>query len=156
MLTNATEIQSIPPLAMEGQSGGQSPIIDQAERFLDILDEYQKKLGNPKVGLGEISPIVNEMAAHKESLTPVMESMADGDELKEILNRSLVTSSIEIYRFSKDIIIQAADCRFLPAAHTEKDGLSKEPVSDVVGATAPRLFPTRPVPHWFGKSITVP
>jgi endonuclease IV len=96
MLTNVTDIQ------LNASSMDQSkPIIDQAERFLDILDEYQKKLGNPTVELGEISPIVNEMAAQKENLMPVLESMSDGDELKEILNRSLVTSSIEIYRFNK-------------------------------------------------------
>ena len=96
MLINATQIQ------MNASSMETSrPIIDRAEQFLDILDEYQKKLGNPKVALGEISPIVNEMAAQKESLMPVLESMPDGDELKEILNRSLAASSIEIYRFSK-------------------------------------------------------
>ncbi|MBW1702994.1 MAG: hypothetical protein JRJ11_13955 [Deltaproteobacteria bacterium] len=76
-------------------------IIDRVENFLNILDEYHQKLGNPQVTLKDIYPLISEMAAEEEGLIPVLNSLPDRDELKEILNQTLITSSLEIIKFNR-------------------------------------------------------
>lgn len=77
------------------------PIISRTEKFLDILDEYRQKLGNPRFILKDIYPLINEMEVENEGLTPVLNSLPDGDELKDILNQILITSSLEIIKFKR-------------------------------------------------------
>jgi hypothetical protein len=82
-------------------------IISRVENFLDIFDEYHQKLGDPQVALKDIYPLINNMAAEKEDLISSLNSLADGDELREILNRTLITSSIEIIKFNRGDYISA-------------------------------------------------
>ncbi len=82
-------------------TGEKIPIVDRVEKFLDILDEYRHKLANPQVTLKDIYSSINEMDAEKERLTPVLNSLPDGDVLKDILNQALITSSLEIIRFNR-------------------------------------------------------
>ena len=77
------------------------PIMEHIERFLDILDEYHQKLGNPQVTLRDIYPLINEMELEKEGLIPVLNSLPDGDELKDILNQTLITVSLETIKFNR-------------------------------------------------------
>ncbi|UCF56086.1 MAG: hypothetical protein JSW15_08245 [Deltaproteobacteria bacterium] len=96
-ITNTiSEIQSDPSPPV-----GKNPIIDRTETFLDILDEYHQKLGNPQFILKDIYPLINEMEAQNEGLIPVLNSLPDGDELKDILNQVLITSSLEIIKFNR-------------------------------------------------------
>ena len=82
-------------------------IIFRVENFLDILDEYHQRLGNPQDTLKDIYPLINSMAAEKEDLISSLNSLSDGDELKEILNQTLITSSIEIIKFNRGDYISA-------------------------------------------------
>jgi hypothetical protein len=82
-------------------TGEKIPIVDRVEKFLDILDEYRHKLANPQVTLKNIYSSINEMDAEKERLIPVLNSLPDGDGLKDILNQALITSSLEIIRFNR-------------------------------------------------------
>lgn len=77
------------------------PIIENVEKFLAVLDEYQQKLGSPKFTLKDIYPLINDMEAEKENLIPVFNSLPDGDGLKDILNHALITSSVEIIKFNR-------------------------------------------------------
>jgi len=81
--------------------GEKIPIIEQVEKCLDILDEYQKKLADPQVTLKEIYPLIDKMAANGKSLTPVLDSLPGGDDLKGILNQTLLTSSLEVIKFNR-------------------------------------------------------
>ena len=96
-ITNTiSEIQSDPSSPV-----GKNPIIDRTEKFLDILDEYHQKLGNPQFILKDIYPLINKMEAQNEGLISVLNSLPDGDELKDILNQVLITSSLEIIKFNR-------------------------------------------------------
>lgn len=77
------------------------PIIENIAKFLNILDEYQQKLGNSQFTLKDIYPLINHMEAEKENLIPVFDSLPDGDGLKDILNQALITSSVEIIKFNR-------------------------------------------------------
>jgi hypothetical protein len=81
--------------------------VERTERFLNILDRYQQKLNNPQATLRDLYPLVQEMEVEKESLIPVFESLPDGDELKDILNQVLITSSVEIMKFNRGYYINS-------------------------------------------------
>jgi hypothetical protein len=76
-------------------------IIKRTEGFLDILDEYQQKLSNPRSTLRDIYPLIQEMDAERERLITLSDSLPKGDGLKDILDQVLITSSIEIMKFNR-------------------------------------------------------
>lgn len=95
-------ISSISPIQLNmlfhSQNGS---IIDRVENLLSILDEYQQKLKDPHFTLKEIDPLVKQMEKEKENLAPVLNSLEKNDGLKDILNRALVTSSLETIKFNR-------------------------------------------------------
>jgi hypothetical protein len=76
-------------------------IMYRIENFLDTLEEYHRKLGDPRVTLKDIHPLISDMAAKEENLISSFNSLPDGDKLKDILNRTLITSSVEIIKFNR-------------------------------------------------------
>ncbi len=81
--------------------------VERTELFLNILDRYQQKLSNPQATLKDLYPLIQEMEVEKESLIPVLESLPDGDELKDILNQVLITSSVEIMKFNRGYYVNS-------------------------------------------------
>lgn len=79
----------------------ESPIIERTEKLLDTLDNYREKLQNPEVSLEDIYPLVSEMEMKKEGLTSALNSLPDGDGLKDILNEAMITSSLEVAKFNR-------------------------------------------------------
>ncbi len=75
--------------------------VDQVEDYLNLLSEYQEKLGNPDVTLKELSPLVKQMTQEEERLTSMLASLSDGDNLKGIVNEALVLSSLESIKFNR-------------------------------------------------------
>ena len=82
-------------------SFNENPIIERTEKLLDTLDNYREKLQNPEVSLEDIYPLVSEMETKKEGLTSALNSLSDGDGLKDILNEAMITSSLEVARFNR-------------------------------------------------------
>jgi hypothetical protein len=80
---------------------GNQTVIDRLENFIGILDEYRQMLGDPRANLKEIYPLIKTLDAENERLRPVLDSLSDGDELKEILNRAMITASTAIMKFSR-------------------------------------------------------
>ena len=73
--------------------------VERIENLIDLLDQYRQKLADPLVTLKKIDSIVKEVAQEKENLAPVLDSLQDGEELKKILNQTLVTASLEVTKF---------------------------------------------------------
>ena len=73
--------------------------LDRIENMLDLLDTYRAKLADPHATLKEIDPLVRSLETAKEQLQPVLESIAEGDQLKQILNQTLVTTSLEVFKY---------------------------------------------------------
>jgi len=95
-------ISSISPLQLNMLSPSQNgSIIDRVENLLNVLDEYQQKLKDPHFSLKEIDPLVKQMEKEKENLAPVLDSFLEDDGLKDILNQTLVTSSLETIKFNR-------------------------------------------------------
>jgi hypothetical protein len=75
--------------------------IERVEKFLDVLEDYQKNLENPAVNLKEMSPVVTCMKNETEKMLPLLNSLPDTDGMKDILNRALVTSTVEAIKFNR-------------------------------------------------------
>ncbi len=75
--------------------------IDQIENMLDLLDEYRHQLADPNSTLRDIHPLIESLEAANKQLAPVLDSIAEGDQLKQILNETLVTTSTEVFKYNK-------------------------------------------------------
>jgi hypothetical protein len=82
-------------------SGQVVPLVERIDQFVDLLDGYRQKLVDPRASLREIQPLLNDISAAKEKLVPEMDSLNDGNALKEVLKSSLVTATTEIMRFNR-------------------------------------------------------
>ena len=96
MMSSIPNIQLNPLFAVQD-----NPIAERTESFLDILEEYQRKLLDPQTTLRDIHPLIQRMKTEKETLTPVLNSLPPGDGLKDILNDALVTSEVEVIKFNR-------------------------------------------------------
>ena len=88
------EVQAVKSLAED-----KSKVVERVHQFLDLLNDYCRKLGNQQMSLKEVDPVINRLETENENLKPVLESLSDGDELKEILNNTLITASLEIIKY---------------------------------------------------------
>ena len=75
--------------------------IERVEKFLDVLENYQKKLEDPSVNLKEVYPLCTHMEREAENMLPLLNSLPDEDGMKDILNRALVTSTVEVIKFNR-------------------------------------------------------
>jgi hypothetical protein len=88
-------------------AGGETPLVDRVENFVDMLDEYRQKLGDGQYSLRDIDPLVREMETETEKLMPAFQELPDGDGLKDIMDQTLITASLEIARFNRGDYIAA-------------------------------------------------
>jgi hypothetical protein len=79
----------------------QPTTVDRIENVLNLLDEYRRKLADPKITLKEIHPLVQTLEKESDRLQPVLKSFGDGDQLKAILNQTLVTTSLEVIKYNR-------------------------------------------------------
>jgi len=95
-------VETVVPAQLQHlQAAGKLTTVERIENVLDLLDEYGRRLADPNTTLKEIHPLVSSLETQSEHLKPVLNSMADDDQLKQILNETLVTSSLEIFKYNK-------------------------------------------------------
>ena len=75
--------------------------IDRLDNLLNLLDNYQKQLADPQVSLRRIEPLMNTIEKEKEQLSSVLDSLASEDGLKDIVNRTLITASLEVIKYNR-------------------------------------------------------
>ena len=79
----------------------QGPILERVEQLLDTLEEYQRSLGSASTSAEAFKPLVDRMEEHNKALAAVLVTLPDGDALKDILNRVLITSVVEVEKFKR-------------------------------------------------------
>lgn len=79
----------------------ESPVLDQTERLLDTLETYQQKLGDRQVELSQMDPLIADIKKQSEGLASKADTLPDGDPLREILNQTLIVSSLEVLKYSR-------------------------------------------------------
>jgi hypothetical protein len=70
-------------------------------RFLELLDGYRHELANPRVDLKALDGAVRNVEKGMDALKPELGSLPENDGLREIINRALVTASVEIVKFRR-------------------------------------------------------
>ena len=73
--------------------------IDRVDNLLNLLDNYRRQLADPQVTLRHLEPLMDTIEKEKEQLSSVLDSLANEDGLKDIVNRSLITASLEIVKY---------------------------------------------------------
>jgi hypothetical protein len=53
------------------------------------------------VTLRNIEPVINSIAKEKEQLSSVLDSLTNEDGLKDIVNRTLITASMEVIKYNR-------------------------------------------------------
>jgi len=78
-----------------------APNVEQVEHFLNVLDNYNNKLGDPAATLKDIYPLVTTMESETDKILPILDSLSDEDELKDVLNRAVITATVEAIKFNR-------------------------------------------------------
>ena len=79
----------------------QGLILERVEQLLDTLEEYQRSLGSASTSAEAFKPLVDRMEEHNKALAAVLVTLPDGDDLKDILNRVLIASVVEVEKFKR-------------------------------------------------------
>jgi len=77
------------------------------EDMINLLDRYREKLADPRITMKQMDPVIKEMTCEIENLAPVLDSLPADEGLKNILNQTLVTVSLEISKFHRGDYISA-------------------------------------------------
>ena len=75
--------------------------VSRVSQFLDIMEEYSIKLSTKKCSLRDIAPLVSRIETGIEELRILSRSLPDDDSIKEILDQSLIRSSVEVIKFNR-------------------------------------------------------
>ena len=75
--------------------------VERLDNLLNLLDQYRGQLADPKVTLRQIEPLLNTIAKEKEQMSAVLNVMPDGDGLKDIVHRTLITTSLELIKYNR-------------------------------------------------------
>ena len=73
--------------------------VEHIENMIDLLDQYRHKLADPRIPLKQIDAIINKIERQNDSLATIVDSIPDGDEIKNILNQTRITASLEVAKF---------------------------------------------------------
>jgi hypothetical protein len=80
---------------------------DSIEDMINILDEYREKLADPRITMKQLDPDIKEMTQGMENLAHAFESHQVDERLRNILNQTMVTISLEIGKFYRGDYISA-------------------------------------------------
>ena len=75
--------------------------VDRVDNLLNLLDNYRDQLADPWVTLRSIEPVIKMIDKEKEQLSSVLDSLTEEDGLKDIVNHTLITASLEVIKFNR-------------------------------------------------------
>lgn len=85
----------------EAVPGDQGGVVKAAENLLNLLDDYRRHLIQPESAPKEIDRLVQELEGQHRRLAPAIDTLPEGDALKSILNKTLITASVEIFKYRR-------------------------------------------------------
>lgn len=100
-LQPAPMIANIRPAQFDTQSRFPADrVVDRVTRLIDTLDAYRQQLSEKGVALKELQAFVADMTSQSEALQSLSEAVEQEDDLRAIVDQSLMLSSVEIARFN--------------------------------------------------------
>ena len=70
--------------------------IKRVDNLIDLLDDYRKQLADHAITLRSIEPVMKRIIKEKDQLSSLLNSMPNEDGLKDIVNHTLITASLEV------------------------------------------------------------
>lgn len=113
---STAEAKAVTPLSIASISriqfapifpGDTMAIVDKVESLLESFEAYQKGLGDPKRSLKDLHPLVIRIERETEALSPLLDTLPQDGEIKDLLNRILIHSTVEIAKFRRGDYISA-------------------------------------------------
>ena len=77
----------------------QRSAIDRIENLIGLLDQFRHQLADPSTTLKTMDPTIRKIDQERDKLAPALESISEDEDLKHILNQTLVTASLEVSKF---------------------------------------------------------
>ena len=74
-------------------------VIDRIENMIDLLERYRHDLADAQMNLKQLDPIIGEIAREIDSLAALATSLHENDDLKNLLDHTMVTASLEVTKF---------------------------------------------------------
>ncbi len=75
--------------------------VERVDNLLNLLENYREQLKDPNVTLRTLEPILNTIAEEKDQLSAKLDAIPNADGLKDILNQTLITASLEVIKFNR-------------------------------------------------------
>ena len=92
-------IQGVAPVITPGIE--REEVVARVMKFLDVMDDYARKLGSPRVTLKEMSPLIAKIESEKNDLKELAESLSPMDDMKTLLDEALIRSSVEVIKYNR-------------------------------------------------------
>jgi hypothetical protein len=99
-ITSTPFISDIRPVQFETQvAPSTNLIVDQVGQLIDTMEAYQQKLIDNSATLKDIDPIIDKLTSQSESLSAISKDAKMEDDLKSIVDQSLMLSLKEIAQY---------------------------------------------------------
>ena len=103
-LSQPNALQALPPaggFAVLIHNPGREELVGRADQLLVLLESLQKNLSGPGLPLKEAYDSMKAIEDGADELTPLLESLPEGDDLRDFLNRLVITASVEAIKFRR-------------------------------------------------------
>lgn len=97
-------IQSLPPaggIAGFIPAADKKDLVGRADRLLDLLETYQKDISGTGLALKDAYISMKAIEDRADELTPYIESLPEGDDFRDFLNRLVITAAVEAIKFRR-------------------------------------------------------
>jgi hypothetical protein len=82
-------------------TAGRKELIGRADQLLELLERCRSRLSSPEVTLPEAYASMKAVEDSADELTPFVETLPEGDDFRDFLNRLVITASVEAIKFRR-------------------------------------------------------
>lgn len=91
-----------PPSLLQSPSPSiRSQGVQAAEKTLDLLEDYQKKIANSQIPLKKIDGLLQSLSKELQGVRELSEKVPPSDPLQKILSEIGIVSAVEIEKFNR-------------------------------------------------------
>jgi len=103
-LSQPNTLQALPPAGVYAgfiPNPGREELLGRADQLLVLLESLQKNLSGPGLPFKEAYASMKAIEDRADELTPLLESLPEGNDFRDFLNRLVITASVEAIKFRR-------------------------------------------------------
>ena len=74
-------------------------VMERVGELLDTLDVYRQKLADARYTVRDMYPDIERFSRQSRDLMPVLDTLSESDGLKDVVNQTVMTATLEAIRF---------------------------------------------------------